>query len=151
MFKVVFVFVILIIASFAHAGVVGDIDGDGQVGLTEAIYSLQSLSGIRPPLADAGQVKPISKYIETSETLGEKILMTVSAGKAIVITDILLIRGGDIAFFEKTTLKRRVLDSFGKAYHFNSGIPFSSGTNIIIQSNNSPPFLLFVSGYEMDQ
>jgi hypothetical protein len=51
MIKSVFFLAAFIVSSYAHAGVLGDVDGDGQVGLNEAIYSLQSLAGIRPPIA----------------------------------------------------------------------------------------------------
>ena len=138
--------------SFAHAGVVGDIDGDGKVGLPEAIYSLQSLAGLRTPLAVAGQVKVISKYVELDTTTTTATLWTVPAGRSIVITDILILGGINVYLYENTLLKIRVYKDFNNGeYHFNSGVAFSSGSEISLQSPGVYFKDIFISGYEVDQ
>jgi hypothetical protein len=139
-----------IVSSYARAGVVGDIDGDGKVGLPETIYSLQSLAGIRPPSATA-QVKVISGYAVMDNSTFEMTIMTVPSGKMIVITDIIVIDGGNWYLYENTFPKVYIKEIYGREYHFNSGIPFSSGTNIIAKSAAANEKKVFISGYEVDQ
>jgi hypothetical protein len=50
-FRVISIIIILMMACFAHAGVLGDIDGNNQIGLPEATYALQVVAGIRTPMA----------------------------------------------------------------------------------------------------
>jgi hypothetical protein len=144
---------VFIVSSYAHAGVVGDINGDGQVGLNEAIYSLQSLAGIRPPLAIA-QAKVVSKYVELAAPTYEQILMTVPPGKVIVITDIVVMEGAYFWLYENDSLKMYLKADVSREYHFKSGILFSSTTNIIVKGDPqsvSPPKRIFISGYEVNQ
>jgi hypothetical protein len=150
MLKSILFLAAFIVSSYAHAGVTGDIDGDGKIGLPEGIYALQSLAGLRPPLATA-QAKVISKYIEfIGPTTTEVTLMAVPVGKMVVITDILILNGIRFWVKEDTSTKIFLDVEFSKEYHFNSGIPFSSGTNIIVKGSNLPNYIFF-SGYEIDQ
>jgi hypothetical protein len=105
---------------------------------------------MRPPLATA-QVKVISQYIEMEPQTYEQTVMTVPAGKVVVITDILLLAGVTCRIFENTSLKIYLHTDFGVQYHFNSGIPFSSGTNIIVKNPDTVTKRVFISGYEVDQ
>jgi len=47
MYKTFVLLLSFLIASSANAGILGDVDNDGQVGLTEAVHALQVTAGIR--------------------------------------------------------------------------------------------------------
>jgi hypothetical protein len=150
MFKSVLFIAAFIVSSYAHAGVTGDIDGDGKVGLPEAIYSLQSLSGMRPPSVSA-QAKVISRCIQMDPQVSEQTVMTVPVGKVIVITDIVLIKGPTFWLYENGSPKIYIDAEVSRQYHFYSGIPFSSGTSIIAYGSGNVNKMMFISGYEADQ
>ena len=76
-----------VVFSYAHAEILGDVDGNGQIDLTEAIYALQSIAGIRPPLSIAGHVEVMSGYLETVGTTEQPIIV-VPADKKFVLTDV---------------------------------------------------------------
>lgn len=46
------IFIILTTASFVWAGVRGDVNGDGKLGLDDTIYTLQVVAGMKPPHTD---------------------------------------------------------------------------------------------------
>jgi hypothetical protein len=50
-----------IVSSYAHAGVLGDVNGDGQIGLPEATYALQVMAGIRSPSATLTNIITVAK------------------------------------------------------------------------------------------
>ena len=150
MLRNIFAFAVLLTVSYANAGVLGDIDADGQVGLPETIYSLQCLAGLRSPVAIAGNVKVISKYVEITEEYGSETLWIVPTGKRIVITDIYL-AGGDAAYLYENTLRKFRIGSGNRIFHFNSGIAFLSGSEVILKSNTTQDIIMFISGYEVDE
>jgi hypothetical protein len=70
MLKAIIFLATFVVSSYAHAEVIGDVDGDGQVGLPEAIYSLQSLAGIRSPLANGDAVKTLKNILTVAKGNG---------------------------------------------------------------------------------
>ena len=142
MIKSVFFLTAFIISSYAHAGVLGDVDGDGQVGLNEAIYSLQALAGMRPPLSVATEPEVISGYLETSGAI-EQAILTVPLGKIFVLTDLVVSFSSGYHKFSiieqidevKTTKLGAFYSATGvNSLSFKSGIPFSSEAIILIRT-----------------
>ncbi|MBI9085417.1 MAG: hypothetical protein JEZ11_17610 [Desulfobacterales bacterium] len=63
--------VFLLMVSVAHAGQVGDMNNDGQVGLEEAIIVLQVVAGLKPE-ASLGQYTPASGTAASTDVLEGK-------------------------------------------------------------------------------
>jgi hypothetical protein len=70
MLKSILFLAAFIVSSYAHAGVIGDIDGDGTVGLPEATYALQVLSGVRTPMTTSGSVIRVYDSRQPQQYLG---------------------------------------------------------------------------------
>ena len=148
MLKSILFLVAFIVASIAHVGTPDDLDVNLKNRSLQAIYFLLFFD---TPSASAQQFKIISRYAEMEPTTYEVTLMTVPAGKMIVITDILVSPSKLFTFYENTTLKISLDGYFMRDYHFASGIPFSSGTNIIIKNPAKSHKEIFISGYEVNQ
>ena len=154
MSKVLPVVMAFLISSFAHAGTVGDIDGNGQVGLPEAIYSLQSLAGMRPPLTFADQLEVISGYLETTGT-AEQMILSVPSDKVFVLTDLIVsFSYGLHKFFltedrdgvQSTKLYVHYSDAGVNPLSLRSGITFAPGASIVIKTIEGAGKVM-ISGY----
>ena len=146
MLKSIIFLLVFIVASIAHVGTPDDIHVSVKNRTLQGIYSVVLFD---TPSATA-QIQIISKYAEMEPNTHEVTLTTVPARKVVVITDI-LVSPGKFALYENTTLKISLDGSFMRDYHFASGIPFSSGTNINIKSPTPSYKHIFISGWEGNQ
>jgi len=139
----------------AHSSVLGDIDNDGKIGISEAIYALQSVSGIRTVQSCDDKII-FSKMVNIDNPLYGESALTVPSGKVFILTDIyaspsyydypnrtsnwyeVLILGSEIAFDHQ-------YDGLMET-HLTSGIVFGPGVSLFLFVTNFKSFVT-ISGY----
>jgi len=110
------------------------------------------------PVQITKQRKVISSYSEqvipASETDVTVTVMTVPAGKVVVITDASYVAPRGFHLYEDSTLKLPA-GLFPQFTSFISGIPFASGTNINFVARGpidvASKVMIFISGYEITE
>jgi hypothetical protein len=147
MLKSILFLVAFMIASIAHVGMPDERDANFK---NHSVPSIHGFLLFDTPSASA-QFKIISQYADMDPGTHEVTLMTVPARKIIVITDILVSPSKQFTLHENATLKISLDGYFMRDYHFASGIPFSSGTNIIVRNPSPSQKHIFISGYEVSQ
>lgn len=145
----------------AHAGTLGDVTGNGIVGLSEAVHALQVTAGIKHTFATANEITIASGFVEITnyETDNDKTLLIVPSDKTFILTDIASVQTSNVnynhqAFSIMVNNERKIglrffhysNDENPKSLHFNSGIPFAPGSNIIIHAT-SYSIAIIISGY----
>ena len=89
------------------------------------------------------------KYLTISKTA----MMTVPAGKTFILTDIVSHGFAVVDLFEDDTHKTRVYLHAGPppvlSIHFQSGIPFASGTDVVASNRGSNEDIT-IAGYFID-
>jgi len=103
-------------------------------------------------LTDGAARKTIrSGYAETG---GQSIILTVSAGKTFILTDIVSYLcpncDGGVRFSikEDETVKLKLTVGF-QSVHLNSGVPFAAGSDVVLSSESSNVAIL-ICGYEIE-
>jgi len=132
-----------IVSSYAHAGVLGDIDGDGQVGLPEAVYAIQSLAGIRSPLAKDDALKNIITVAKANGHFTDPVAAVNSITDASATNPYLVVIGPGVYTITQTLQMKEYVDIVGSGENvtrLTGGI--SSGTQsatsaIISGANNA--------------
>ncbi len=156
----------IVFCNGVSAGVLGDMDGDGRVGLNEAIGALQTISGHKATIHSATEITIASGYVELSSDETEKTIMSVPADKTFVMTDLVgidaLQNSDPQSGFLKVTIKENEAVRFrmnfytiDHSYHtryfpmsLNAGIPFAPGSQIKIVREYGAGGIL-MSGYEI--
>jgi hypothetical protein len=143
---------IFFISSQSYAGTLGDVTGDGTVGVTEAVYALQVSSGLRIPLSINSEIIISSFIVEIQNGAGLHEILTIPSDKTFILTDIWGTTGNNSIVYEDETKKAFLTGNASAsqvvdfALHLTSGIPFSPGTTIFI-SSISGHIHLTISGY----
>lgn len=153
---VIVIVFLLYISPLANAGVMGDIDADQKVGISEVLYGLQVAAGIRAA-ANTSDVTLTSSFVDA---IGADpfVLLSVPADKEFILTDLVaIIFSGGSAFYdfcinEDTTCKLKYNSYYNSALptlrqmHLNAGVPFTPGSTVFIKNINGTGRIV-ISGY----
>jgi hypothetical protein len=113
MLKSIIFLVAFTFSSYAHAGVLGDIDGDGQVGLPEAVYALQSLSGIRSSLPNSDGLKNIITVAKANGNFTDPVAAVNSITDASATNPYLVVIGPGVYTITQTLQMKEYVDIVG--------------------------------------
>lgn len=91
-----------IVSSTAYAGVIGDINGDGQVGLPEAVYALQSTAGIRSPLVSNDTLKNVITVAKANGNFTDPVAAVSSITDASATNPYLVVIGPGVYTITQT-------------------------------------------------
>jgi hypothetical protein len=132
-----------VLSSYAHAGVLGDIDGDGHVGFSEAVYALQSLSDIRSPLANGDALKNIITVAKANGNFSDPVAAVNSITDASVNNPYLVLIGPGVYTITQTLQIKEHVDIVGSGEN-NTKIKgaistgnYDASSAIISGANNS--------------
>lgn len=139
--------------NLALAGTLGDVTGNGNVGLPEAIHALQVATGSQATFSTASEITIFSKYVEFSNFLnteGPRILMTVPSDKTFVLRSIYGHFGYWMFLREGETTKVKFglsYDGTSSLFALHPGIPFAPGATINYIPEGRDTGFFTISGY----
>ena len=136
---------------------------DADANITNTAENPVQVTGELTVVDGAAQKTIRSGYAETIvNTEPTKVLLTVSAGKTFILTDIVgnecpecdnfnqfsILENDTVKFtinfnYEETTVKT-------KSVHLNSGVPFAAGSEVVLDATEDPAVAILITGYEID-